>query len=90
MKCYLISYDLINRRDYNVLYDAIRSYGTWAKINESLWAIVTTQSALQIYENLIKFVDNDDRLFVIKSGGEAAWINAISSDDWLKSNLIKK
>lgn len=89
MKCYLISYDLINQRDYDSLHEAIKSYGTWAKITESFWAIVTTQSSTQIRDYLKKFMDNDDRIFVIKSGSEAAWTNSLASNEWLKKNLVK-
>ena len=89
MKCYIISYDLRNRRNYDSLYEAIRSYGTWAKITESTWAIVTAQSAVQIRTFLLGHMDGDDRLFVIKSGYEAAWIRTICEDSWLKENLIK-
>ncbi|MBN2424520.1 MAG: hypothetical protein JXB44_05815 [Calditrichaceae bacterium] len=88
MACYIISYDLRKPgRNYDALYDAIRSYGTWAKVNESVWAIVTQQTAVQIRENLDKHLDSNDRIFVIKSGIEAAWRNSICKNEWLKDNL---
>ena len=89
MKCYIISYDLRNLRNYDSLYKAIKSYGTWAKITESTWGVVTSQSAVQIRTFLLNHMDNDDRVFVIKSGSEAAWVRAICEDSWLKNNLIK-
>ena len=87
MPAYIISYDLRKQRNYDALYEAIKSYGTWAKITESTWAIVTSSSAVQIRDHLSSVVDNDDRLFVIKSGVEAAWKNAICKTEWLKGNL---
>jgi hypothetical protein len=87
MKCYLIIYDLRKYRNYEELYQAIKSYGTWGKITESVWAIVTTQNSVQIRDHLLRFLDNDDRLMVIKSGGEAAWQNAIANNQWLKEQL---
>lgn len=89
MKCYIISYDLRYSRDYESLINAIKAYGYWGKINESLWAVVTNQNATQIRNNLLNYIDNDDRLFVLKSGAEGAWTNAIADNKWLKDNLIK-
>ena len=88
MACYLISYDLRQPgRDYERLYAAIKAFGTWAHIDESFWAVVTTQSAVQVRDHLIQFVDSNDRVFVVKSGVEAAWRNAICEDGWLKEHL---
>ena len=87
MKCYIISYDLRKKRDYESLYRAIRSYSKWAQIAESTWAVVTTNSAVEIRDNLLRVMDNDDRLFVVKSGVEAAWRNSICKNEWLKENL---
>jgi hypothetical protein len=89
MKCYIITYDLRKTRNYEPLYNAIRSFGTWGKINESTWAIVTYQDSSQIRQYLLNFLDSDDRLFVIKSGGEAALQNVIADNQWLQQNLVK-
>jgi hypothetical protein len=86
-KCYIINYDLRNSRDYESLYKAIKSYGTYAKILKSCWAIVTTQSAVQVRDFLLSHMDSDDGLFVVKSGAEAAWINVDCTSDWLKKNV---
>ncbi|WP_339701688.1 CRISPR-associated protein Cas2 [uncultured Roseivirga sp.] len=85
--CYIINYDLRNSRDYNGLYEAIKSYGTYAKVLESCWAIVTTQSATQVRDFLLRSMDSDDGIFVVKSGGEAAWQRVLCTDEWLKRNL---
>lgn len=89
MKCYIITYDLRQFRNYDALYNGIKSYGTWGKITESTWAIVTYQNAAQIRDYLLNFIDSDDRLFVIKGGGEAAWQNAIADNNWLQQQLPK-
>jgi hypothetical protein len=87
MKCYIIAYDLRMGGNYTSLHNAIKDYSTWAKITESTWAIVTSQSAKQVRDNLLGYMDNNDRLFVIKSGGEAAWMRVMSSNDWLQKHL---
>lgn len=87
MKCYIISYDLVYQRNYENLWNAIKSYSYWAKITESTWAVKTDRSAAEIREHLSGCTDADDRIFVIKSGVEAAWKNAICKNEWLKNNL---
>ena len=88
MATYIISYDLKKPgQNYDQLYEAIKSYGTWARINESVWAVVTTNSAVYIRDHLTGFIDTNDRLFVIKSGVEAAWRNSICKNEWLKEHL---
>ncbi|RRY07074.1 CRISPR-associated protein Cas2 [Brucella anthropi] len=88
MKCYIISYDLrAPGRNYDDLYETIKGYNKWARINESVWAVVTTQSAKEIRENLANSLDSDDRIFVVKSGVEAAWRNSRCKNEWLKENL---
>ena len=88
MTCYIICYDLRNDRNYESLHKEIKSYSKWGRINESTWAVVTNKSAVEIRDNLLKVIDNDDRLFVIKSGVEAAWNNSICKNQWLKENLL--
>lgn len=85
--CYIINYDLNKSKDYESLYEAIKSYGTWAKILKSCWAVVTTKSASEVRDHLLKVMDSDDGIFVIKSGKEAAWRNVECSSDWLKEHL---
>ena len=73
--------------DYEELYQAIKDYGTWAHITESLFAVSTKQSAKEIRENLIHYLPKGSKLFVLKSGVEAAWENVICSNKWLKNKL---
>jgi len=88
MATYIVSYDLLKPgQNYERLYDAIKSYTRWARVNESLWAVVTTNTAVQIRDNLSKYIDANDRIFVVKSGVEAAWRNSICKSEWLKENL---
>lgn len=88
--CYIIIYDLrAPRRDYNMLYSAIKSYEHWGKMTESAWAVVSELNSEAIRDHLMKYIDTNDRLMVIKSGQHAAWVNAIAANDWLKQNLVK-
>lgn len=87
MPCYIISYDLVKERDYAELITAIKAYRTWAHIHESLWAVVTENTATQIRDDLRQHVDADDRLFVIRSGTGAAWRNVLCKNEWLRKHL---
>jgi hypothetical protein len=87
MACYIISYDLKEGMQYEPLYEAIKSYKTWAHVNESVWAVVTDNKATQVRDHLSGFIGTKDRIFVIKSGVEAAWRNAICKSEWLKDHL---
>jgi hypothetical protein len=87
--CYLIAYDLHggDSADYEDLYAAIKNFGTWARITESTWAVVTELKATEVRDMLLKVLRDKDRLFVIKSGVEAAWHNTRCKNEWLKKHL---
>ena len=87
MSCCIINDDLNKFKDYESLFEAIKTYGTWGKILKSCWAVVTTKSAEQVRDHLLTVMDSDDGIFVVKSGKEAAWKNIECSSDWLKNNL---
>ena len=36
----------------------------------------TCKSATEVRDHLVKFIDNDDGIFIIKSAGKAAWLVA--------------
>lgn len=86
MQCYIISFQT-SLSDKTRLENAIKSYGTWAKITPSTWAVVTEKPASDIRDHILSYLAQGDRLMVIRSGTEAAWSNAMASNDWLKKNL---
>ena len=88
MATYQVSYDLIAPgRNYQGLYDRLRQYPNWAKVTESNWIVVTGWTAAQIRDDLRVHLDANDRIFVLKSGIEAAWSNTICDNNWLRENL---
>jgi len=86
MQCYIIASELSEGADDDQLYEAIKTYSGWARVTASTWAVVTTKSAIEIRDHLTK-VTGIERLFVVKSGVEAAWSNSRCSNKWLKENL---
>ena len=88
MSSKIIEYDLRQPgRNYNTLYDAIKNYGTWARITESTWFIKTTETCVRVRDKLSKQMDSNDRLFVGELSGAAAWKNTICESEYLKDNL---
>lgn len=75
MSVYQIDYDLRKQRNYDALYDRIKSYGSWCRPLESTWVISTNQSAAQVRDYLKGAMDADDGIVVTRLSGEAAWSN---------------
>ena len=73
--------------NYEALFEAIKSYNGWAHITQSTWAVVTEGKAKDIRDHLSEFLPKGSRLFVVKSGVEAAWRNVFCRNEWLKKNL---
>lgn len=89
MSTYIINYDLIAPgKNYDKLYDALKSYGTWAHVLESCWLIKSTSSATEVRDNLSKYIDSNDKLLVTKSGSVGAWKGLKETQSkWLKNNM---
>lgn len=89
MNCYLILYDLRSPNiDYNTLYYAIKRLGSWGRLTETSWAVLSDKSHIDIRNYLSSFVGESDRLIIIRSGREAAWTRVLASDEWVRNNLV--
>ena len=88
MSVYQINYDLRKQKDYSSLIERIQSYGTWCHPLESVWIIVTNQTAAQVRDYLATVMDNDDGILVTRLQGEAAWYGLSNEvSQWIQSNL---
>lgn len=89
MNSFIISYDIVQDGDYNysALIDRIKSYGTWAHINKSCWAIKTDATAVNVRDFLLEVMGPTDRLLVVQSAHVAAWNNPMCNNDWLRGNI---
>lgn len=86
--CFIVSYDLCQPgRDYNELYSALKSFHNWGRLTESTWAVVSNSTTVDIRDYLMRFVDSNDRLIVIKGGQSAAWNKMLAQNQWLIDNL---
>lgn len=91
MSSYIISYDLVGQKDYKKLFNALYALGSVAHVHESVWVVSFNESEFgskEIREKLSSFIDSDDRLFVAKLTGQAAWSGgSIDSTDQIKLAL---
>lgn len=92
MKVYQINYDLRKQRNYQPLYDQLKSYDNWAHPLESCWIIATNKTIEKVLSELTAVVDANDGLFITRLQGEAAWENVDGDNagemtDWLQQNL---
>lgn len=86
-KTFIISFSAPIGTDYAPLFQAIKGYGTWARITKTTWAIVTEEKASEVRDYLLGFMPSGSRIFIIKSAAVAAWRNVVCSSEWLKKNL---
>lgn len=89
MNTYIITFDIKDKDRLSKLKGILRDTGYFCPIHENAWAIKVAKKASEIRDELMQYTTADDRLFVIRSGTEAAWKNSYGEDNnkWLKDNL---
>ena len=89
MVCYIVIFELKDSAQLAGMREALKSFGFYCPLTARAWAIKTDMSAAQVRDKLTPAVGQGARLYVIRSGTEGAWRNAISlkHTDWLKKNL---
>ena len=85
MTVYCISYDLIKDKDYEKIIEKIKTYGTWAHAEESLWFVESEKEAPEMRDELKSCMDENDKLIVIRVTLPWASSNLLKNvTDWLK------
>lgn len=90
MRTHLISYDLVAPgRNYETLYDFLKSFGTRAKPLESLYLVRTSLSAKEVRDKIKSYIDTNDKVLVIDVTGDAsAWKGLPDSTGaWIKKHM---
>jgi hypothetical protein len=90
MTCYIVSFQAKELATRNAIRKQLKSYDLYCLITTSTWAVVTDDKAKDIRNALGELIDDEDRVFVIRSGTEGAWRNAgrgSETNEWLKENL---
>lgn len=89
MTARIVAYDLMKEgQNYECLYKKLQAYDTHWHMQRSVWIIVTGKSSKEIRNELSPCLDQNDKLFVGKLSGEAAWYGyGEKVTEWLKNNI---
>ena len=89
MKCYIVTFDAADVAVRKNVRERLKTYGLWCPMHKHCWAIMSDQNAVQIRDHLTELLGPDDRLFVVRSGTEAAWQHSYGpkNNEWLKKYL---
>ena len=89
MACYAVTYDLFKSgQNYDELIKAIKGYSNWCHLQQSVWLVVSSNTAQEVRDHLRRYIDSNDKLFVGKMAGEGAWYGHTQEvSDWLKKYL---
>ena len=90
---YIVTYDLKKPdRNYEGLFNGIKSFGTWWHQTGSVWVIVTTKTSIEVRNYLEQFIDPNDKLYVGQlmnnwaavgfKQEEYDWLNRIPNASW--------
>ncbi|HEX2091299.1 MAG TPA: hypothetical protein VHG28_02810 [Longimicrobiaceae bacterium] len=86
MDVLLVTYDLNaekSKDDYEGFYGVIKQ-GAWARLSESAYVISTSSSPAEVFDQLRPYIDENDRVLVIRL--EAPWAGRHAQEvvDWLR------
>jgi len=89
MASYIVAYDLHQQgQNYDCIHKKLQAYGTYWHMQDSVWVLVTDQSTTQIRDNLLSCLDSNDKLFVGRLSGDAAWFGYPDNvTQWLQTSL---
>lgn len=87
MTALLITYDLNKETTRPNIVGAIKKYTSWAQLSESSYAVVTSNSPQVVYNDLNRFLDGNDQLYVINLRRPYFGQGLKEVNDWLEDNL---
>ena len=84
-----VTYDLrAPGRNYDKLFDYLKSQPAWCHPVESVWFIATDKSPEFIRDEMQGSCDSNDKILVVRTAAPGAWVNLTTeSSEWLKKNL---
>lgn len=91
MSMLLIGYDLRKSgQNYGPLIDRIKQHESWWHDLDSTWFIITDLSAKQVADDLLTYMDANDKLLVLDvSDSHIASVRGLSpeGEQWFRDNL---
>ncbi len=87
MAKFMISYDLVKRKDYPKLWDELDRIGAH-KALDSLYLLAINNTAVEVRDHLQAFIDDDDRLMVIEFTKKPTYNRALKGTNaWIDANF---
>ena len=89
MNTLLVTYDLIDEEDARPpIVDEIKGLALdWAKLSESSYAILTTETPSNVYEQLKGLLDEDDQMYIVTISKPISGQGRREVTKWLTENL---
>lgn len=84
---YIVTYDLNKETVRPKIVDAIKQYGTWAKLSESSYAIAVNKTPVDVYNDLLPLLDGNDQIYVITLRRPYYGQGSEDVNKWLEDNL---
>lgn len=86
MTSYVVTYDLIKRKDYQKLWDELEGLGGH-RASLSFWLVNVSNTARELRVHLESFVDSDDRIWVSELTKNHSFNKALKgTNDWIEAN----
>lgn len=89
MTCYIVTFDLVDASDFSAVQTALKATSAYCPIHDRCWAVITGETSAKLCERIYAEIKGGGRVFVVRSGTDAAWINTYGEENssWLKKNL---
>ena len=89
MKIYIVAYDLHSPgQNYAKIHKHLESYGSWCRLQGSVWLIRVNKSAATIRDEVNRYTDANDVIFVAEVGPEWATMRHTEEcNNWLSQCL---
>lgn len=89
MTCYVVTFE-VSAATRGKITEQLKLFGGgYCPVHANCWAITTEMTAAQVRDQLMSVMTATDRVFVVRSGTEAAWRGTYGENNstWLKNNL---
>lgn len=87
MAVFVLTYDLIGRKDYQSLWDELIRLGGHRAL-ASFWLLNLNNTAVEVHDHFRRFLDHDDRLWVSALTRNTSYSNPIDgTDPWIAVNF---
>lgn len=89
MTTYIVTFEIKDSTRRLTVKNKLKEFGIFCPIHENAWAIRTDKKATEVRDTVTPLMTNEDRIFVIRTGVEAAWKNTYGNEnsEWLKKHL---